>query len=65
MKPQPDRRPSDRQELDQRDRRLMAMLDEIPSNGLSSERDWFSAILWALVILTAVGGALLLWVLAG
>jgi hypothetical protein len=43
----------------------MAMLDEIPSNGLSSERDWFSAILWALVILTAVGGALLLWVLAG
>lgn len=42
----------------------MAMLQEIPPRGLSSERDWFSLILWVLVIFTAIGGALLLWVLA-
>jgi hypothetical protein len=65
VKPQPDRRSSDRQDLDGRDRRLMAMLEEIRARRLSFERDWLSGILWVLVILTLAGSAVLLWALAG
>jgi len=65
VKPQPDRRSSDRQDLDGRDRRLMTMLEEIRARRLSLERDWLSGVLWVLVILTLAGGAVLLWALAG
>lgn len=55
--------PNNQHELQDRDERLFALLSQASHEQDPRGRDWIAIVLWALVLLTLIAGAALLWVL--
>jgi hypothetical protein len=56
-------RTQEKQDLKDRDERLFAMLAAIPRQEQARGADPVALVLWGLVALTLIGGAILLWML--